>query len=68
LGHPGKLPDINVSIVVKTHLLKRLLGIKRGDKAMAHIAPIRIIKKIQPKLQISNQSIRNTESIETKNN
>ena len=42
LGHPGKLPDINVSIVVKTHLLKRLLGIKRGDKAMAHIAPIRI--------------------------
>ncbi len=42
LGHPGKLPDINVSIVVKTHLLKRLLGIKRGDKAMAHIAPIRV--------------------------
>jgi translation initiation factor 2 subunit 3 len=42
LGRPGKLPDIYVSIVVKTHLLKRLLGIKRGDKAMAHITPIKV--------------------------
>ena len=29
LGHPGKLPDINASIVVKTHLLKRLLRRKK---------------------------------------
>lgn len=42
LGHPGKLPDINASIVVKTHLLKNILGLKRGDKALAHIREIRV--------------------------
>ena len=42
LGHPGKLPPINVSIEVKTHLLKNILGLKRGDKALAHIGEIRV--------------------------
>ena len=42
LGHPGKLPEINSKIVVKCHLLKRLLGIKaRGKNTMAHVAEIR---------------------------
>ena len=40
LGHPGKLPDIYVSIIVKTHLFTRLLGLK--NKSMAHIGEIRV--------------------------
>ena len=47
LGHPGKLPDIYVSIIVKIHLLKRLLGIRRGgSEAMTHISPIRVDEKL----------------------
>ena len=42
LGHPGKLPEIYVSIVVKTHLLKNIVGLRRGDKALAHIGEIRM--------------------------
>ena len=42
LGHPGKLPQISATIVVKTHLLKNILGLKRGDKALTHISEIRI--------------------------
>ena len=42
IGHPGKLPDIYVSIIVKTHLLKNIVGIKRGDKSITHIAEIRV--------------------------
>ena len=43
----GKLPDIYVSIVVKIHLLKRLLGIRRGgSEAMTHISPIRVDEKL----------------------
>jgi translation initiation factor 2 subunit 3 len=42
LGHPGHLPDIYLSIVVKTHLLKRILGIKRGDKSTVHIGELRV--------------------------
>ena len=34
IGHPGKLPDIYVSIIVKTHLLK--------NKSITHIAEIRV--------------------------
>ena len=42
LGHPGKLPEIYVSIVVKTHLLKNIVGLRRGDKALSHIGEIRM--------------------------
>ena len=42
MGHPGKLPEIYVSIVVKTHLLKNIVGLRRGDKALAHIGEIRM--------------------------
>ena len=42
MGYPGKLLEIYVSIVVKTHLLKNIVGLRRGDKALAHIREIRI--------------------------
>ena len=41
LGHPGKLPDIYSSIVVKTHLMSRYVGTKTEDKNSAHVAPIK---------------------------
>ena len=41
LGHPGKLPDIFVSIIVKTHLMARLVGGKGTDKNSAHVGEIK---------------------------
>ena len=42
LGHPGKLPDIFKSIIVKTHLISRYFGSsKPGDKNSAHVAEIK---------------------------
>ena len=41
LGHPGKLPDIYQKIVVRVHLLKRLLGIKRQGKILESVGEIR---------------------------
>ena len=41
LGHPGKLPDVYVSIIVKSYLLSRVIGL-RGDKGMVHIGEIRV--------------------------
>lgn len=43
LGHPGKLPDIFIKIVVKCHLLRRLLGVrqKQGTKNLEHVVEIR---------------------------
>ena len=41
LGHPGKLPDIFVSIIVKTHLMARLVGSKGTDKNSAHVGEIK---------------------------
>ena len=42
MGHPGKLLEICVSIVVRTHLLKNIVGLRRGDKALVHIGEIRM--------------------------
>ena len=42
MGHPVKSLEICVSIVVKTHLLKNIVGLRRGDKALAHIGEIRM--------------------------
>ena len=42
LGHPGKFHEIYSSIVVKTHLLKNIVRLRRGDKAPAHIGETRI--------------------------
>ena len=33
LGHPGKLPDIFVKILVKCHIFKRLLGVRGGGES-----------------------------------
>ena len=41
LGHPGKLPDIYASIVVKTHLMSRYIGAKGVDKNSSHVGEIR---------------------------
>ena len=41
LGYPGKLPDIYISIVVKTHLMARYVGFKGNDKNSAHVAEIK---------------------------
>ena len=41
LGHPGKLPDIYTSIVVKTHLMSRYVGTKSGDRISAHVGEIK---------------------------
>ena len=41
LGHPGKLPDIYASIVVKTHLMSRYVGTKGVDKNSAHVGEIK---------------------------
>ena len=41
LGYPGKLPDIYISIVVKTHLMARLVGSKGTDKNSAHVGEIK---------------------------
>ena len=46
LGHPGKLPDIDEKIVVKTHLLKRLLGVKKGDRNMVHVGEIKMSEQL----------------------
>ena len=42
LGYPGKLPEIYVTIIVKIHLLKRVLGIKRTEKDIANMGEIKI--------------------------
>ena len=42
LGHPGKLPDIHDKIYVKTHLLKRLLGVKGSNKNKVHVGEIKM--------------------------
>ena len=42
LGHPGKLPDIYEKIVVKTHLLTRLLGVKGSNKNKVHVGEIKM--------------------------
>ena len=42
LGHPGKLPDIYEKIVVKTHLLTRLLGVKGSSKNKVHVGEIKM--------------------------
>ena len=41
LGHPGKLPDIYASIVVKTHLMSRYVGTKGADKNSSHVGEIK---------------------------
>ena len=41
LGYPGKLPDIYISIIVKTHLMARLVGSKGTDKNSAHVGEIK---------------------------
>jgi translation initiation factor 2 subunit 3 len=41
LGHPGKLPDIYTSIVVKTHLMSRYVGTKSTDKSSSHVGEIK---------------------------
>ena len=42
MGHPGKFHEIYASIVVKAHLLKNIVGLRRGDKALVHIGEIRM--------------------------
>ena len=42
MGHPGNFHEIYASIVVKAHLLKNIIGLRIGDKALAHIGEIRI--------------------------
>ena len=42
MGNPVKSLEICVSIVVKTHLLKNIVGLRRGDKALVHIGEIRM--------------------------
>ena len=42
MGHPGKLLEIYVSIVIKIHLLKNIIGLRRGDKALIYIGEIRM--------------------------
>ena len=41
LGHPGKLPDIYTSIVVKAHLMSRYVGAKSVDKSSSHVGEIK---------------------------
>ncbi len=41
LGHPGKLPDIYISIVVKAHLMSRYVGTKSVDKSSSHVGEIK---------------------------
>ena len=44
LGHPGKLPNIFSKVDVRSHLLRRLLGVreKHGNKNLEHVGEIRI--------------------------
>lgn len=41
LGHPGKLPDIYSTLVVKVHLMSRLVGSKSTGKTSTHVGEIR---------------------------
>jgi translation initiation factor 2 subunit 3 len=41
LGHPGNLPNIYTSIVVKTHLMARYVGAKGTDKNSTHVGEIK---------------------------
>ena len=42
MGHPGNFHEIYASIVVKAHLLKIIVWLRRGDTALAHIGEIRM--------------------------
>ena len=41
MGHPGKLPEVYRSFVVKTHLMSRLIGNKSGDKNLTRVGEIK---------------------------
>ena len=41
IGHPGKLPDIYTTLVIKSHLMARYVGSKDADKNSAHVGQIR---------------------------
>jgi len=41
LGHPGKLPDIYTTLIIKTYLMARYIGSKDTDKNSAHVGQIK---------------------------
>jgi len=44
IGHPGKLPEIKAIIKVKVHLLKRLLGVKKGNPNSVYVEEIKLME------------------------
>ena len=42
IGHPGKLPEVKTKIKVKVHLLKRLLGVKKGNINLTYVGEIKL--------------------------